>query len=117
MAARGGRRPRAQSQRVPSPAEVSALRAAELRNASAPVSAPSPQRCFGRIVSYRINSTGVDEFRPAIILRDDGADLATLFVFTLPGDEIAAGARVAQQRAVSRPKGLEVGQWQLVPAP
>lgn len=112
MAARGSnRRPR--QPRVVVPAEVVTPL---LREAAAPsVAAPTPQRVFGRIVSYRINSTGCDEFRPAIILRDDGSDLATLFVFTLPGDVIAAGARVAQQRAVSRPKGLEVGQWQLVP--
>lgn len=117
MAARGSNRRPRQPRVVPVDVQAKIDNDEVAKQILRDFAASSPQRCFGRIVSYRINSTGVDEFRPAIILRDDGADLATLFVFTLPGDEIAAGARVAQQRAVSRPKGLEVGQWQLVPAP
>jgi hypothetical protein len=62
-------------------------------------------------VRYRISALGSDQHRPAIVIRDDAPGFATLYVFTLPGDSIAAGARIAQQRAVNRPHGDGVGEW------
>lgn len=76
---------------------------------------PPSAHMIGRIVKYRINITGVDEYRPAIVIRDDDYGVCTLYVFTLPGDIIAAAAKIAQMRAIARPIGTDVGCWQSIP--
>lgn len=108
MAARGNRggRPR----RVVPPTDPPVERGVPLPLPPLPPVPSVPM--FGATVRFRINSEGRDEHRPAVVIREDAPGVCTLFVFTLPGDSIAAGARCAQQRAVARTMGDGVGQWQ-----
>jgi hypothetical protein len=107
MAPRGQRQGRPPRQRVNETNETpfSPTRPVEPASSFAPPG-------VGDSVLYRINVQG--DIRPATVVRvDDPIDCrATVFVLTLPGDEIAAAARVQMRVAVRSKRGDGIGEWQ-----